>query len=100
MERIVADFCDGVGDSDAGQAAAARERIVADACDGVGNDRRLATRNPRIARCFDDSIAIIAGVVISITTFNSYHSKTATVGEFINLFLPIIYALNDRKVMA
>ena len=72
IERIFPDAGDGLRDGDARQACAARERRAADAGDGGGDGGSLAASNECVARSLNDSIAVIAGVILRIASFYLY----------------------------
>ena len=88
VERIVADWGDGVGDSDARQAAAIVERPKTDWGDGVGNGdaRQTAATPERPFADFGDGVA------------DGDARQTAATRVSIISWLSVLYALNGRKV--
>lgn len=76
------------------------KRIGANGDNGVRDNCIFAARKQRITSCFNDGITAVAGIVCRISIIYSNAGQAGAPIEFINLFLPIIYALNDRKVMA
>ena len=65
---IEINVCDGVGDGDGCQPAAARECFLPYHGDRVGDGRILTSCNKFISGSMDDCIAIIAAVINGITT--------------------------------
>ena len=80
-ERPLADRGHAVGDGDRGQATAIIERLIADGGYAVGNGSVLASHHKSIRRCFNEGIAVVTGIIDSITIFYRNAFKTTATKE-------------------
>ena len=82
IESLITYARHAVGNRDGGQAGATKESLITYARHVVGNNGIHASCNQFISFSPDDSITIIAGIVLSVTAFHFNGGQAATTREY------------------
>ena len=81
IECSTTDRCYRVGDNDTCKLREAIEGTKADRCNRTGNNRIVTATNKLVAGSLNDSVAIVAAIIFTITTIHYNAQQTTTICE-------------------